>query len=246
MATDSLRGTAGEIWRRHLRWCPACQAEGERVESLARVWAKRDSEDGDGPAYAALDTPLGAFWAAWDGTALIGASLGGDEAEFVHAVERATGTILRWAPEAIPVLPELAAFWEGADLPPLPFRLQRVTPFRRAVFEAVARIPRGAVASYGDIADMAGRPGGAQAAGQAIARNPISLAIPCHRIIRADGTLGEYGPSPCGVVRKAVMLSLEGVGVEIDGRPCAASHVTATNTHDPPNRYLKSESPPAP
>jgi O-6-methylguanine DNA methyltransferase len=63
----------------------------------------------------------------------------------------------------------------------------------RAVLGAVREIPWGHTASYGSIARVIGRPGAARAVGGAVGRNPVSLAIPCHRVIAGDGTLGGYG-----------------------------------------------------
>ena len=63
----------------------------------------------------------------------------------------------------------------------------------RRVLEAVAAIPWGQTASYGEIAEQVGAPRAARAVGGAVGRNPISLLIPCHRVIAADGTIGGYG-----------------------------------------------------
>ena len=63
----------------------------------------------------------------------------------------------------------------------------------RAVLGAVRQIPWGSTSSYGGIAAAIGRRGAARAVGGAVGRNPISLAIPCHRVIAGDGTLGGYG-----------------------------------------------------
>ena len=63
----------------------------------------------------------------------------------------------------------------------------------RAVLEAVLAIPWGETAGYGEIARRIGRPGAARAVGGAVGRNPVGLAIPCHRVIAGDGTLGGYG-----------------------------------------------------
>ena len=63
----------------------------------------------------------------------------------------------------------------------------------RSVLGAVRSIPRGETRSYGDIARQVGKPGAARAVGGAVGRNPVSLAIPCHRVIAGDGTLGGYG-----------------------------------------------------
>ena len=63
----------------------------------------------------------------------------------------------------------------------------------RAVLCAVRTIPRGETRSYGEIARQVGSPGAARAVGGAVGRNPVALAIPCHRVIAGDGTLGGYG-----------------------------------------------------
>jgi methylated-DNA-[protein]-cysteine S-methyltransferase len=84
------------------------------------------------------------------------------------------------------------------------------------VLGAVRAIPRGATASYGEIAARIGRRGAARAVGGAVGRNPVSLLIPCHRVIAADGSLGGYGAAAWGGIEaaldlKAALLALEGV-----------------------------------
>ena len=71
--------------------------------------------------------------------------------------------------------------------------LADLRPWDRAVLDAVRAIPWGATLGYGEVARMIGRPGAARAVGGAVRRNPIGLAIPCHRVIAGDGTLGGYG-----------------------------------------------------
>lgn len=68
--------------------------------------------------------------------------------------------------------------------------------FTRRALEAVAAIPRGGTACYAEIAARAGRPGAARAAGQALARNPVPLIIPCHRVVRSDGSIGGWSGAP--------------------------------------------------
>ena len=82
----------------------------------------------------------------------------------------------------------------------------RGTPFQIKVWRALLEIPPGRVASYGDLARRVGAPGAARAAGNAVAFNPVAWIIPCHRVIRASGVLGEYR---WGRGRKLAMLSLE-------------------------------------
>jgi methylated-DNA-[protein]-cysteine S-methyltransferase len=74
---------------------------------------------------------------------------------------------------------------------------------------AARRIPYGETASYGEVAIMAGSPGAARAVGTAMSRNPISLVIPCHRVIRADGSIGGYGNGTAGIHLKRRLLDLE-------------------------------------
>lgn len=88
----------------------------------------------------------------------------------------------------------------------------------RRVLRAVADIPWGRTASYGDIARAVGAPRAARAVGGAVGRNPISLLVPCHRVIAADGTIGGYGSDGWGSrverlgVKRALLLR-EGITV---------------------------------
>jgi methylated-DNA-[protein]-cysteine S-methyltransferase len=81
-----------------------------------------------------------------------------------------------------------------------------VSPFQRAVWQATQDIPRGQTCSYGELAARVGRPGGARAVGQAMARNPWPIVVPCHRVVASDGGLGGYGG---GLHMKERLLSLE-------------------------------------
>lgn len=88
----------------------------------------------------------------------------------------------------------------------LPLDLGGAKGFVRAALEAITRIPYGETASYAEIAIDAGSPGANRAVGSACARTPISLVIPAHRVIRSDGSLGEYGGHP---ERKRFLLDFE-------------------------------------
>jgi methylated-DNA-[protein]-cysteine S-methyltransferase len=88
----------------------------------------------------------------------------------------------------------------------------------RRVLEAVAAIPWGRTASYGEIARQVGAPRAARAVGGAVGRNPVSLLIPCHRVIASDGTIGGYGGDGWGsrderLAMKRDLLRREGVSV---------------------------------
>ena len=83
-----------------------------------------------------------------------------------------------------------------------------LTAFEHATYAALAQIPRGSVASYADLAAAAGNPRAHRAVGSAMARNRLPVILPCHRVIRSDGDLGQYGDDP---VWKERLLTLEGV-----------------------------------
>ena len=80
------------------------------------------------------------------------------------------------------------------------------TTFQRCVWDELTRIPPGRTVTYGEIAARTGRPGAARAVGAAVGRNPISIVVPCHRVVGADGSLTGYAG---GVARKAYLLDLE-------------------------------------
>lgn len=96
-----------------------------------------------------------------------------------------------------------------ADAPPLD--LATVSGFARNVYHALLAVPCGEVVSYGSLARDVGAPGAARAVGRAVGSNPLPLVVPCHRVIRSDGSLGGFGG---GLHRKAALLRLEGLAVE--------------------------------
>jgi methylated-DNA-[protein]-cysteine S-methyltransferase len=91
--------------------------------------------------------------------------------------------------------------------------------FERRVLLADFAIPRGRVMTYGGLAAKAGAPGGARAAGNVMAGNPFPLVIPCHRVIRSDGSLGGFGG---GLPMKRALLEMEGVAFDRKGRVLSA------------------------
>jgi methylated-DNA-[protein]-cysteine S-methyltransferase len=80
------------------------------------------------------------------------------------------------------------------------------TPFQRAVWDAIARVPYGDTISYAALAAAAGAPGAARAAGAATGRNPLGIVVPCHRIVGSQGALTGYA---AGLRVKRALLALE-------------------------------------
>jgi methylated-DNA-[protein]-cysteine S-methyltransferase len=89
----------------------------------------------------------------------------------------------------------------------LPLDLQGGTPFQQSVWDALLRIPRGGTTSYAELARRLGKPQAARAIGAAVGRNPVSIVVPCHRVLGTDGTLTGYAG---GLERKTALLQLEG------------------------------------
>lgn len=100
----------------------------------------------------------------------------------------------------------LAAYFDGAVDQPRPALDPEGSPFARAVWEALCAIPAGQTRSYGELAALLGRPGGARAVGMANHGNPVGIIIPCHRVIGAAGQLTGYA---AGLETKAWLLAHE-------------------------------------
>jgi O-6-methylguanine DNA methyltransferase len=102
------------------------------------------------------------------------------------------------------ILQALAKGTPGA----LPVDFRSVTAFQQEILQKTAGIPRGQTRSYGWLAQRTGRPKAARAVGQTMARNPVPLVIPCHRVVRSDGRIGHYGLG--GLHNKETLLRFEG------------------------------------
>ena len=111
----------------------------------------------------------------------------------------------------------------------VPVDLSGATPFQKRVLEVVAGIPRGEVRPYGWVAREAGSPKASRAVGSVMANNPVPLVVPCHRVVRNDGTAGNYA---FGAPKKVGLLREEGVPVEeIAGTPYLATPTTGVVCH---------------
>lgn len=108
---------------------------------------------------------------------------------------------------AEPVVDQIMAAWRGDDVPDLRISLCG-TDFQQDVWRALVMIPKGQVCTYGDIALSIDRPKAVRAVGTANGNNPISLLVPCHRVVPGSGGVGGYGWG-CDVKRR--LLAAEGV-----------------------------------
>lgn len=157
------------------------------VEEWALRGAGVELCTGAGPVrklhYACVHTPLGPFWVFW-----------WDGAVRLAGFARTAGVVAAGRPA-----------FRGVTLDPrdfVPCTLFGVdgrvrvalagTPFQERIWRALVRLPRGSTCSYGELAGQAGVPRAVRAAANAVGANPVALFVPCHRVLRSDGTLGGY------------------------------------------------------
>ena len=156
-------------------------------------------------AQARLATPLGAMTAAATPDGLAGLWFD-DQAHHPGPLSVPVDAGQRWlqATQAA-----LDAYFNGEPDPLRGLLLDlHGTPFQQAVWRSLQALPRGATSTYGRIAIAAGSPAAVRAAGAAIGRNPVSILVPCHRVLGHDGSLTGYAG---GLHRKQALLVVEGV-----------------------------------
>jgi methylated-DNA-[protein]-cysteine S-methyltransferase len=187
----------------------AAPADWERIR--ARLAQEAEQSGLVDVAFERHDSPLGTLvvGATRDGLVRIGLPSDSEQAVLQQLAERISPRVLRASRDAlVQARSELDEYFEGSRLDfavPLDWRL--TSGFRRDVLRATAQIPYGQTASYRDVATRAGSAGAVRAAGTALAGNPIPIVVPCHRVVRSDGTLGLYRGGP---EAKATLLRLEG------------------------------------
>jgi methylated-DNA-[protein]-cysteine S-methyltransferase len=160
-------------------------------------------------AYRTLDTPLGRLLLAATPAGLVRVAYpteGHDDVLAKLAV-RVSPRVLQAPARLDPVARELDEYFAGhRQRFELPLDLQLAHGFRRDVLQALPAIAYGTTASYSAVAAQAGNPRAVRAAASACATNPLPIVIPCHRVVRSDGTLGGYLG---GAAAKQTLLSLE-------------------------------------
>jgi len=155
-------------------------------------------------AQATYESPLGGMLLARTERGLAGVWFEGqkDHPGELAAPERPDDPLLGAAAE------QLTSYFAGREMRfDVPLDLLG-TPFQRGVWRALLGISSGRTASYGDIARQVGSPRAVRAVGAAVGKNPVSVIVPCHRVIGTDGALTGYAG---GVDRKRALLTLEGV-----------------------------------
>jgi methylated-DNA-[protein]-cysteine S-methyltransferase len=163
-------------------------------------------------AYRTIATPIGELLLAGTGRGLVRVAFPGQGHDAVlQSLAAAVSPRILRAPERLdPAARQLDEYFAGRRTEfelPLDFRL--ATGFRRAVLAHLPAIPYGRTESYAQVAAAAGSPKAVRAVGTACAMNPLPVVVPCHRVVRSDGTMGGYAGGPGA---KLTLLTLESAG----------------------------------
>ena len=181
-----------------------------RMGMTPSAW--RDGGRGETIRYALLDTPLGQMLVAATSKGICRLTFDEDVAALkrrfpnadIEPADTAMASLISGVMQAVET---------PSAMPDLPIDV-RGTAFQEAVWRELRRIPAGETRSYADIAAAIGEPGAVRAVGTANGSNPVAVLVPCHRVIRSDGTLGGYGG---GLDRKRKLLAAEGAGWKEQG-----------------------------
>jgi len=167
--------------------------------------------------YCDIDTPMGKAWTATSGTGLLRLNLPCAEARFLAELGTQIDTEPEYRPGKLDGLSSwLDRYFEGKKMTyAKPFDL-RGTGFQKSVWKEIYKIPYGKLTSYGLIAKSIGRPKASRAVGNAVGQNPLSIVIPCHRVVWNNGGLGGFGG---GLDMKRFLLNVEGVLPKAEGEP---------------------------
>ncbi len=163
--------------------------------------------------YASLSAPawLGDILVAQGPNGITAVMMGDPEYRFLSYIEGLTGGEAQRDHAALrPTMDRFQAYIDG-DFAAIniPVDWSLMTPFQRLVLKETSLVHAGSVSTYGAIARLVGRPGGARAVGQALRRNPMPMVVPCHRVIGSDGSMCGFGGKN-GIDRKRALLRHEG------------------------------------
>jgi methylated-DNA-[protein]-cysteine S-methyltransferase len=171
----------------------------------------KHSTKNDSTLVVTHETPLGRISIALHGAALRAVGLDADDAIFTRQLAGNAGVRFRAVDDLddthADIVDALRRYFAGDvhAIDSLPVRATG-SPFQQRVWDALREIPAGETVSYAQLATTVGTPTASRAVGRANGTNPVPIVVPCHRVIRADGTLGGYGG---GLDRKRWLLAHE-------------------------------------
>ena len=159
--------------------------------------------------YGHIESPLGRLVVAWNGLGVVSVDVAGEDGAFEarHLATTGRGAIPSEVPSRL--ANAIARRLDGDRRVRIPLDLRGHSAFEQDVWRKALEIPRGEVRPYGWIAAEIGRPKAVRAVGTALGHNPVPLIVPCHRVVRSDGSIGQY--SLGGPENKRTILSAEGL-----------------------------------
>lgn len=180
--------------------------------------------------YAPIDTPLGQVFLAWNGRGVSWVAAGDDGPTFERTFRAKVGREVARAAALPPRLREaIRRRLAGDRRVRIALDLRGHSEFEVAVWTKALEIPRGEVRPYGWIAAEIGRPKAVRAVGTALGHNPVPLVVPCHRVVRSDGFIGQY--SMGGPEAKRRILAAEGLDTRaLEADAAAGRRYTGSDT----------------
>ena len=177
-----------------------------------------------------VPSPLGVLWVAWNGRGVSEVEQADDGVSAAARHEARTGRRTTLAASLPPTLADaIARRLAGETRVRIPLDLRGRSEFEVAVWTKALEIPRGEVRPYGWIAAEIGRPKAVRAVGTALGHNPVPLIVPCHRVVRTDGTIGQY--SLGGPGNKRTILAAEGLDPDaLEGAARRGERLTGSRT----------------
>ena len=200
------------------------------AEAPAGLADKVMAEVGLVDSWTEIEGPIGPLFVAWGVGGITAAERAGDPIGFESEYELRHGRPLHRVPQMpARMLAQVEKRFRGERTDGPPLDLDTLTKFERAVLRKTMEIPYGETRPYSWVAREIGRPKAVRAVGSALAGNPITFVIPCHRVVRADGRIGDYGAG--GPEAKREVLELEGLDTdEVERQAGSGVRYTGSDT----------------
>jgi O-6-methylguanine DNA methyltransferase len=169
---------------------------------------------GLGDAYVQIEGPIGPLFVAYGPRGIALVERAGDPGEFEEQFRATFGRPVHRVAKAPDLIEKVitARVWGTGKNVKVPLNLEQLPDFERQVLLKTLEIPRGEVRPYAWVAAELGRPLAVRAVGNALARNPVPFVVPCHRVVRSDGRIGNYGAG--GPTAKRALLEAEGLDTD--------------------------------
>lgn len=153
-------------------------------------------EAGAGDLVSIIDSRFGPLWVAWSRIGITGLTPAFASPTVENFIDHHRRVSYKASSLPRSLKSEIGDALESGVQEGLRFDLRGLSVFQQSVLETCVTIPVGAIRPYGWIADELDKPGATRAVGTALAKNPIPLLIPCHRVVKSDGSVGNYAFGP--------------------------------------------------